>query len=48
MIDFGRPFDEMRVEVEAQLPEAQPERLEVLIWVLIRLVYELAQAIVGG
>lgn len=59
MIDFRRPFSEFREEVLEGLPlNATPRtefifmrtaavRIEMLLWVLIRLVYELAQALVG-
>jgi hypothetical protein len=47
MIDFRRPFSSFVEEVVAGLPPAGQVRIEALIWVLIRLVYELAQALIG-
>jgi len=53
MVDFRRPFREFEEEVVAGLPPAgrsihQLLRIEALLWILIRLVYELGRALVGG
>jgi len=53
MIDFRRPFREFREEVVNELPlnvlppsEFILIRIETLLWVLIRLVYELGRALI--
>ena len=43
MIDFRRPFWVVEEEVVAGLPPAGQVRIEALLWVLIRLVYELGR-----